>query len=79
MKIRDALLNTYRELSNEVAYAVEVDTLLRRVMKRSFDGVEVTNELQAAIREGDLVITSPGMIEISESAASHSRGCLATA
>jgi len=62
MELRKLLLSSCLELDNGVTPAVPVDCLENWAIKRSISLGDFSQELDAALHDGDLEITSPGMI-----------------
>ncbi len=71
MEMRMILLSAYKELGNGVASAVPVDLLEECVIQRHVTSKDFAYGLQAALRDGDFSLTSPGMIELTEAGSRH--------
>lgn len=62
MELRKLLLSSCVELDNGVTSVVPVDCIENWAIKRSIPLGDFAQELHAALHDGDLEITSPGMI-----------------
>lgn len=71
MKMRTILLSSYQELDDGITQEVPIDSLENRVTQRNVTPEDFAHELQAALQEGDFVITSPGMVGLTDSGAQH--------
>jgi hypothetical protein len=71
MNPRTILLRSFQELDNGVTSAVPIEMLEWRSMQRNMAPDEIATELQAALHEGHFEITSPGMVGMTETGASH--------
>ena len=71
MQIRTALLSIFKELDNGVHQGVPIDVLLGRAQKREYTAEDFFVALQAALHDGDLVESSPGMVSLTPAGAEH--------
>ncbi|GAA4021331.1 hypothetical protein [Actimicrobium antarcticum] len=71
MHTRTLLLSSIIELDHGVHHGVPVDVLMARVQQRHLSAEDAFIELQAALHEGDLQETSPGMVCLTESGSSR--------
>ena len=76
MQIRTALLSIFKELDNGVHQGVPIDVLLGRAQKREFTTEDFFVALQAALHDGDLIESSPGMVSLTPVGAQHYQGLL---
>lgn len=66
MKMREILLGRCHELDNGVTWSVPVNLLEKWAIQRNIHLGDFSQEMDAALHEGDLEITSPGMIGMTE-------------
>lgn len=71
MQIRTALLSIFKELDNGVHHGVPIDVLLGRAQKRQFTAEDFFVALQAALHDGDLIESSPGLVSLTPAGAAH--------
>lgn len=76
MQIRTVLLSIFIELDNGVHAGVPVDVLLARAQKRQFSAADFFIALQAAIHDGDLTESSPGLVSLTALGAEHYQASL---
>ncbi len=67
VQIRNVLLSMFMELDNGVHDGVPIDVLISRAQRREYSAEDFFVAVQAAIHDGDLVESSPGLVSVTAS------------